>query len=675
MVTQTLWTEDAVVRDLSVDSGATLILRRNGDARVLSAPNSINPVRTHTAKSDFDAEFPYDESLEDWVFSDIYIYWNDELLFRGKAFGTDSDEGGSLTRISGPDVGAVLENAETRVVYTNIAAHDAIDDYGNNHTPFSWTVHPPSPTLVADDEQVQEADTDGAFGDITSLTDTDPFEIRNNEIESLQTGWTTEGEDYETGRGDSLSPESDPAFSGGEAANLTVDSHSREWDFTIEHTIPDDEFELWIRNDVEDPNVAASQWSLLDSGGSTIASSDATSFGVTGLEWRNVGDSWGGLDVGELAPGDYTIQFDITNDSGGQANYYIDDVAPLDALTRYTEGSDATDAYTFDNDNGGSGGYLDGPQWFTPGVEIFFSELERSYNVTGASATLTAADDTAPFEIAFSNDGGDTWEPDEESTSPSVTFDSTYGTTIQARATLGRYGSRTDATPQEGYQGQTLGDWDLFVDGNDLPVIDELTLEDNHLANLQRLHDLFAGRFVLKHLEDSLEAESFQPGDVEQSASWTTINRTRTKDVGGYFNKVVVRGATKPEDEQESEGERYTATAEDEDSIGELGEIVYVDRDPTLESRSACIYRARTLLSEFLAERSLTGSIEIVPEMIDPGFRYEVGAWGATPDLEQVTYSLGQASASGSLEFDLAVDLVSSQSQQRKEVSKLKERL
>lgn len=506
--------------------------------------------------------------------------------------------------------------------------------------------------------------------------DAEILENSNGQMGLTQTCFTVEGEN--TTAGSSLADESNAEYSGGGAKNLAVDSDYAEWEFTTEHTIPTGEFEAWVRFDIETTDVAQAKWQLLDSSGSVLADTGTSSYGVSGPEWRNVSSAWGSWSPGELPPDTYTLRFDIVDDSGGQANHYLDVVAPLDALTRITDGSDATAAYTFDNDNGGNSGYLDGPELYPNAFQIELAEETVSFNLSHADVTSTWNDTSNDQAISVSNDGGQTWTTTNNTDSASVDFEDA-GRTAQVRFTLSRYGSRTTATPKTGYLGQTVYDYTLEVDGNNLAVIDELELSSNHFENLQTLTGYADFQYVVEHdrgpLSD-LEVRCFQRGDeTRDSPSGYSDPMSENREVAAqsYYNSIYVQGA------KDDQGNRPSATAKDQDAIDEAGREISpgVLRDLTITTEVGAMFRARALLDKALSENDLVGSKTIGPTVVPPGFSYQVGFGEGEKlkTLEEVSLTLGPDSAESTHQFSLPYELAETISGLKRETSDLSDRV
>jgi hypothetical protein len=224
-----------------------------------------------------------------------------------------------------------------------------------------------------------------------------------------------------------------------------------------------------------------------------------------------------------------------------------------------------------------------------------------------------------------------------------------YGTTVRSKVSLSRYGSRTGALPTEGYKGQTLSEYTLDVTTDDLSVIDQRTFGPaSHYENLQRLHQDAGYRFVPDYTENSLSVESFKKGDVTKPLDVVTKDHTRTTPDSAYANSVTVYGA------EDDNGDRLTATAESQSAIDSDGRTIPSKpvRRTDIDNEGDLKSIARTELSRRLGNDDLTGLLTIWPQLIAPGYSYQVAELdGETLALEQVEFSYGARGERGQLDF------------------------
>jgi hypothetical protein len=587
-----------------------------------------------------DAIIPYVQR-QDRITYDV----DGETVFTGYAVGFQGNEatGQWTLRIDG--IGKRLE--ETRpdydtlggpLVYTNIGLDDAIRDYWGR-TPFSADVTDQDPEVVATDEEIQSADTDTEWGNVISLADTEPLIIQNGNLELAQTSWTTEGENFDSGSGSGAGGINSD-YSGGEAVTFDGSSGDVTYQFTTDHTIPEDAVSVYLRF-----------WDPIGDGPAVDVSLDGTpvttiaSGTFANLEWADVANSGGSAGYngewtgGDLSPGTHDLRLQAAG--GGTEQRAVDVVAPLD--NRFT--------YTFDNDNGGSSGYLDGPELFPGSVDVTLQSVTTAYNITEATVTTTWNDTSGNQAIAVSNDNGANFLESTNTSTDTFTFN-TNGREAITRFTLSRYGSRTTATPQQGYLGQAIDGYSLTVDLTNRVVIDRLELSRDHFSNLKTLHDY--GDFLWNIAHDSgdldtLQVNSFSRGqEVRTSPAAFSNPENIMPEVAAesYFNSIYLEGAL------QDDGTRPTAEVKLEDQIAEDGREITpgVLRDQNISTDSGAQFRANALLATAQNNNDLRGTIDTYPVFVQPAFAYPVdfgdGTEEKTLESVSITESAGQISAS-----------------------------
>jgi hypothetical protein len=170
-----------------------------------------------------------------------------------------------------------------------------------------------------------------------------------------------------------------------------------------------------------------------------------------------------------------------------------------------------------------------------------------------------------------------------------------------------------------------------------------VTLEatDTPVSILQKLHTQAGMAFVVRHDEPGRVAESFVPDENVRSASWQRVDDDSELDLRDYGNKIIVKGKTA------DDGTRPRATATDSAEVDLAGrEIEWPIEDPELTTTAACQERADTELAERTAEDSLSGTIDIVPTRLDPGYHYRIPAWDdAELPVTSVEYDIARGEA------------------------------
>lgn len=620
------------------------IAPNTGDERIIDDTRLISGDynKTHTGVGDYSVTVPYDLSLEDRLFDEVLFEDGSTLLFRGDITSVSSDDKASETRIRGEGIGADLKDDEATVTYTNTLAHDAISDYWSNQTSFTATVTTPTADKTITSANAQTADSTSEFQDVTSPADTDPVEARNGNLELLQTSFVEEGELNATNT-NSNSDASDGST--GLVGGDTDDSLS--WTFNPDYDIPKEDFDIAVRAGTGDsPDPSNFEWTL----DGEVLGSDST-FPNSGFNWVTNfidGESLSAPSSDVAANTSHTLKVSYTG--SGSDDFEIDVIQIYDTGDRYS----TSFSYTYDNDNGGSSGYLDGPELFPDKYTFVFDGVSTTWNITDGTLSTTWDDTTGDQRIQLQIDS--TWFPNngtEDNTSSVTTdFGSENGSGIKGRARLSRYGSTTGQTPLTGINGQKIQDWTITFDGNDIAIFNDITVEGSHLQNLQRLHEDSDMRFTVLHKEGSKEVESYQIGDVTKTLpDITSINETRTKDGGQYANHVTVRG-------QRVNGTRLTQTESDSTEISNNGQEHAEMVDPTLENQDDVSARARSFLAERLRELKLKGQITFHSQDIDPGFNYPNPFDSAEEDvpLEEVRYAVRSGDVTGTLIFDFRAE-------------------
>ncbi|AFH21816.1 hypothetical protein OSG_eHP10_00030 [environmental Halophage eHP-10] len=302
---------------------------------------------------------------------------------------------------------------------------------------------------------IQDAALSGEWDNITSnKTATDPLTTDNDELAVAQVCFTTEGEDFTNASGDvGISGD---VYSDGQVRAVDTTGATIKWDFTPGYDIPAGELGIQVRDDdggagTGSDGIAAFEWrfngDLVDenptTGGNFVLGwSDIAAGFYSGVAWTSPA-----LDAGTT----YTISVECTDGGALGDQYGIDVLAPYDKRFE-------SDLF-FDDDNGGSGGYLDGPELFPSVVDVSFATATTRRNITEANFTSTWNDTSNNQYIELANDGS-TFTRFNNADTGSVTFASP-DKGVDTNIGLSRFGSRTTATPQQGFNGQAIQDWDL----------------------------------------------------------------------------------------------------------------------------------------------------------------------------------------------------------------------
>lgn len=585
--------------------------------------------KTHTGRSTYSIEIPDgSDSYQDFTFDTIHLEQDDgTFLFRGQIDTVENrlSDNTARTIISGRGPSHELDTREIEFSVSAQLAHEAVEDFWAQ-TPFTANVVTPSVDNTISNEVVQEASTTSEFNNIVSFGAADPAEVASDEIHLLQTAFTQEGE---SGTSSGTLTNSQADYSDGEAEGFN-DGGSLEWTFTPEYDIQ--EFAIYYRNEATGTSSVPSVTWFID--GEEIGSTNS----ITSLGWDEVyniiGESKPTLSGGEQ----HTVRAEGETGSFSETRL-IDVIAPLD--DRFT--------YTFEKDNGGSSGFLDGPELFPQSFNVEFSQESTTWNITEGTLATTFDDTSNEQSIQLRLDSG-TYFPNDGTEDNTETITTTFGSegsnVIQGRATLSRFGSRTTATPQTGFNSQSLQSWEIEFDGDDKPVINDETFEGTQFQVAQDLHDRAELRFTIEHDPDSLIVESYKAGDVEKSLPELTIKERRHRSsIENYANSIVVKG-------QRVDGNRISATAKDTDAINEFGEQKFVASKSQIETEVTAKIVARNTLKRKLREIKEKGDLTIVAVDVQPGYDYPNPFDTGTIPIEEVSYSSGSSNFEADLAFD-----------------------
>jgi hypothetical protein len=606
------------------------------------AISSADFAKTHTGLSDYRITIERGLGVHDYALDELWLEQDDgTLLFRGLLESIDEQAGNNVTptaTLSGKGVGYKLDRSSALVEVTKPTfAADVIRNFWSDETPFSATVTDPTPANSVTDQTAQEANTNSEFTNITSPNSDDPVAVQNDNLELLQSSFTTESNNLTRSSTNLITGNE---YSNGEAEEIESSIGSLSLDFTLDYTIPESAVEAHVRLKSQGGGIGPGLELSLN-GDTWQPVSDAAGFGS--IEWRDLANETFGTSEtysgGDLTAGAYTLTISGTTSGDGQI---IDVVAPLDGRFNYT----------FDNSIT-SGERVEGPELYPDSFAFAFDAVDTPWNITNG-ALNTSWNNTENSQQIQLRLSGQTYFPNDgtEDNTESITtdFGDELGQTIQGRATFSRYGNRTAATPQTGFNGQNLNSWEIRYDGNDNPIISAgETFEGTQLDVAQRLHSRADMRFVLSHSKDSLPANSFRAGDQTQPLPDVTINRKTTRtDLSNFFNQVEVLG------QRDENGDRIKHLEDDQDAINAYGEQYWAEYDPSLETQEGVESKARAILNEKLRELSDKGELNVAPVDIAPGYSYNnpFDTGDETVPLEEISYRITNGEISGQLVFD-----------------------
>lgn len=317
---------------------------------------------------------------------------------------------------------------------------------------------------------IQTADGADGWNDTVSVSDTDPFEVTGvGALDSFQTCFTVEGEDYDSADG-SPGFDTNGDYSDGTAALLQANGDRAVYNFTPSYTIPSAQVNWYVRAvNVSGEDSPETEFAI--NGNEVDTLSKGTGLGTLG--WNQPGEGqFGGGDGytgDDLAAGEvHTATIEVL-DADVDDSIIVDVSAVFD--DRYT--------YTFDNDNGGSDGYLDGPELYPDLIEVDFETAATRRTLENATAEQSWDDTSNNQYIALSNDGSTYIQTNNAETATAAFASAETG--VDTRIGISRYGSRTTATPQTGFNGQAVDAHDLFAD------VDAITSSDVGVAEIRSI--------------------------------------------------------------------------------------------------------------------------------------------------------------------------------------------
>lgn len=302
---------------------------------------------------------------------------------------------------------------------------------------------------------IQSANTtsewSGLAGDIPAQL---PLNADDDSLGPTITCFTTEGEAYTTGDTGSVNDPQDPSeFSNGNYASLSVSGHSVTYEFTLEHEIPANQFEIPIRLAGSDTSGGTAATNYIVRGpdgelasGSLIADganipSPAWLTEIRTSEFPNA-----------LPPGTYELELDCvtTATALNDQTTFIDVVAPRDV--RYSVNLD---------DTVDGNGALAGPERYPASVEYQIQSAGTRRPVTEANFTSAWTDTTGNQYVELANDGS-TFTRFSNASSGSVSFESAEAG-VDVRFGFGRYSSGNGQTPTDGDAAQRVQSWELYA--------------------------------------------------------------------------------------------------------------------------------------------------------------------------------------------------------------------
>jgi|GEM_PF-4427300 len=362
-----------------------------------------------------------------------------------------------------------------QVSYRSERPSVAVENLVDTETSYSPDVDEPESGDLTN-SLLQDPDTQQELESLVNPASDLPLTITNGGIEPLQTCWLGLLGDWSLPEPDLVSLESNDAFEQGAAQGLLpqddVDNDGSpelaaiEFDFEVDYTIPTYDVsgstldEVWAEVRMTSKDVTTNPTLRVDIDGQVIGDITVGNDGFDEVQWERADptDSFG-----ELQPGTHTCRIRRI-DSLDTDEIFIDCVAIYDAGQRF-----GSFDYTFDNTLSSPGGYLDGPETHPDVVTVEPSAADTPFAVLSANASLTIDDTSNEQRLQVSNDGGQTWLPDDGTEDNTSTVDVDFpneSPSVRLRVDLSRWspnGAR-DETPRYGYAGQRIDAWELYGD-------------------------------------------------------------------------------------------------------------------------------------------------------------------------------------------------------------------
>ena len=600
----------------------------DGSTATLSGDDVIAPTvpDEHSVINEWSFETPASPSLEAFRHGRVTLFFeagtgDRRLIQTGPVDAVTTDDGRGRTTVRAhDDVQTLAETGPEGVIVADGEAADEIERVWTE-TPFEADVIKPEPRLVGEGRVIQDGDLTEVF---SGLGETAPFVVSSGELRPAQTTFLFE-QDNDVERDD---------FSNGTGRFFGATGQQTNFeDFSPNYTIPEGEVGIAIRGERIDDTDANFVNFLVEIDGQQEG--DLSVFGLDSLGWR-VSTIF---DVELSGDSNVRLEFDTQDDDG---EFELDIFGIFDLRFE--------DELTFDNQVHEPGGYLDGPEEIPPAAQAVADTVTIPNSITAAE--LTVASDTADPQslgIEFGPDGefaADLTADNAETLSGDNPGD--LVSDIRAAVTLGHTdATRDDQTPRTGFEAQELTSWELAVDEVSIIVFNEREFSGNYYQILQEMHR--EGDLIFRNIPtdgSDLKAETFEKGAVSDDVEWTRLGFDRGfESLTDYANVLTAVGG------EADDGTRPVVTVQDDDEIDRVGE----------EKPAFRLFESRTTESELrnraqaelrgLTDDQLSGSVEIVPRRLKPGYAYAVDAFdGEMVVLQKMTFEDG-TEPRGSLEF------------------------
>jgi len=623
----------------------------NVDIEAAGVPDDIRQYATFFAPFELRVAFPNDDRAP-------------ERIFKGQLVEVEQSDTSAISTLKTVGRLIKLEKSDGFREFADIRASEALRQYIDEETDFGAAVEDDPGTVVVDDGLAFEASTLAEFNDILGgeVPETAPFDDNGN---PLQTGFFVEAEETDRtfSATRSRSDFSDSDGDGTSGAIFTSYRNELRHRFNIGYEIDVSNLSVAVRcEEVERLEDEYTIMALYDGNGNKltggIAPPDTLGWVTESIRVQSGKSTYTGDELFELKP--------IQN-VGSTLTYGEVDI---DAIFIYDDRYNYNFANSVDSDQ-----LLHGPELYPDGASLEWPILDQETQVS-AARIFSGWDDTDAYqELAASPNGGADYLTASNTETLDVDFEGNdiIGADLRIRTTHGRHspdGPR-DQTPRYGYAGRSIDNIEVRFDQISVAIIGPggILFAENDLQNIKDLASLARYNFVFDHAGDADAIEAFPVGfENPDGVEWMATGWSRRDGDQDYANRVVARGATKPEDERENPDDlRYEAAVRDDAEIERLTDLGLTEEeatqttvvtDPELSTSGEVRAQAFNELAGVVGARLPSGSIDIVPTFIPPGYAYPVEEFetvdGEVPSkvLEKAAYSEGYGQdAQGSLEF------------------------
>lgn len=584
-----------------------------------------------------------------------------ERIYRGRLVEVETSGSSAVTTLKTVGRLIKLDKTDGFREFADIRAFEALRQYIDEETEFDVDVADDPGTTVVDDGVALDIPTNESFSDVFegAIPDDKPIDVVDDKLTPTEIGAVVDATDDFN-----ASSVSRDDFVGGVGAEFR--DVFEESEITIDIGYSTDSLTFYARGEDLSGDDEFYIFAINDGDGNELTQIGSM---PNDLGWTEVNIS------GEFGPGEHTFVLtnadELEDDSSGEAE--VDVIAVLD--------SDFDNE--FPNELDEPAGNLDGPSPLPNKVAVDWPIIDQETQVTDARIFSDWDDTGGPQQLAASPNAGEEYVTVNNSETLDADFREAniLGTDLRIRTTHGRHspdGPRDD-TPRLNYAAQSIESLELRFDQSSVAIIGPsgILFAESDLQNIKDLASLARYNFVVDHSAEDDRIEAFPIGtEIDRDVEWFATDWDRRDGDQDYANRVVARGATKPEDEREAEDDlRYEAAVSDKDEIQRLVEIglseaeatqTTVVTDPELKSTDEVQAQAFNTLEDVVANRLPSGRVRIVPTFLPPGYAYPVDEFettdGEVPSkvLEKLTYREAHGSdATGELEFETPRNWVS----------------